>query len=91
MQLGNTMCKGCVCGFGCPYCLCYQPICNRWPNLKPSGRFHNCPSQHAYVCTFIVAHAAPRLHGLHMCDMCAMYTTQLAAERHVIVYREWKA
>ena len=39
-------------------------------------------STFVHVCTFIVVHAMPRLRGLRMCDMCAMYTTQLAAERH---------
>ena len=33
-----------------PYwCKCYRLICNRWPDLKPSGRFQSCPCQRMYM------------------------------------------
>ena len=63
----------------------YQPICNHWPNIKPSL------SMYVHVRNFIVAHAMPRLRGLRMCYMCAMYMTELVVERYMVVYIEWKA
>ena len=56
--------------------------------LKPSGRFQSRPCQHTYTCMhidFIVTHTTP---GLRTCAVCVTYTTQLAAEMHVVVYRE---
>ena len=32
-------------------CICYQQICNRWPDLKLSGRFQTHPCQHTYMYT----------------------------------------
>ena len=39
--------------------VCYQPICNSWPDLKPSGQFQNCPSQ----CTYMYAHLLWHTYG----------------------------
>ena len=55
--------------------------------FKLSGQFQSCPCQHTHNAVY----ATPGLCGLHTCNVYATYMTQLAAERHMVVYREWKA